>query len=310
MKIFCHVPRESWIVDRMGLEFKEHSSHEISFDKIDNSTDVVWLLAAWCWNQIPVEILKRKKVVCTIHHEVPEKFDEKRKNNFLLRDTIVDYYLTYTEETKELIESLSNKPVAIIPHWINTSLWKNLDKKKTRSDLNLPEDKFIVGSFQRDTEGHDLMSPKLEKGPDIFVDKILDISKFKDVHVLLGGWRRQYVMKKLSEHRIPMSYIELANEATINKMYNCLDLYIVSSRCEGGPQAIFESAYLRTPIISTKTGQYKFLSNHVIYDFEEKISQIKVNSAISCCDQNYSNIKSLLDYQHIKNYDRYFEEIK
>ena len=82
MKIFCHIPRENWIVDRMGIEYKGHSIHDISFDKIENDTDIIWLLASWCWNQIPFEILKRKKVVCTIHHEVPEKFDENRKRNF------------------------------------------------------------------------------------------------------------------------------------------------------------------------------------------------------------------------------------
>ena len=35
---------------------------------------------------------------------------------------------------------------------------------------NLPKNKFFIGSFQRDTEGHDLISPKLSKGPDIFIE--------------------------------------------------------------------------------------------------------------------------------------------
>ena len=37
-------------------------------------------------------------------------------------------------------------------------------------------------------------------------------------------------------------------------MYNCLDLYICSSRYEGGPQAIPECAATKTPIISTDVG--------------------------------------------------------
>ena len=310
MNIFCHIPRESWVVDRMGIEFKNNSLHNVNFDKIENNTNVIWLLASWCWNQIPFNILKSKIVVCTIHHEVKEKFDNKRRNNFLLRDKIVDHYLTYTEETKSLIESLSGKPVTIIPHWVNTKIWQNIDKDYCKNELRLPINKFIVGSFQRDTEGHDLISPKLEKGPDVFVDKVLDICRFKDVHVLLGGWRRQYVIKKLNEYNIPFTYIELANNETINKMYNALDLYLVSSRCEGGPQAIFEASYLKTPILCTKTGQYKILSNKVIYDFNEKISNEKLEMAISSCKENYNKIESFLDYKHIKTYDRYFEEIK
>jgi hypothetical protein len=62
-------------------------------------------------------------------------------------------------------------------------------------------------------------------------------------------------------------------------MYNSLDLYIISSRCEGGPQALFEAAYLKIPILSTKSGQYQLLSKAAIYDFNEKFDNIKIESA-------------------------------
>ena len=41
---------------------------------------------------------------------------------------------------------------------------------------------------------------------------------------------------------------------TLNELYNSLDLYIVTSRIEGGPQAIVECGITRTPIISTDVG--------------------------------------------------------
>ena len=41
---------------------------------------------------------------------------------------------------------------------------------------------------------------------------------------------------------------------SLNELYNCLDLYIVSSRVEGGPQAILECGINKTPIISTDVG--------------------------------------------------------
>ena len=40
----------------------------------------------------------------------------------------------------------------------------------------------------------------------------------------------------------------------LNDLYNILNLYIVSSRVEGGPQAILECALTKTPIISTDVG--------------------------------------------------------
>ena len=44
--------------------------------KVSKLSDIIWLLAGWCWNQIPEKVLQSKKVVCTIHHEVPSKFNE------------------------------------------------------------------------------------------------------------------------------------------------------------------------------------------------------------------------------------------
>ena len=68
MNILCHIPREDWFADRYGLEYSQNSKHNVSF--IDLNCDVVWLLASWCWRQIPTELLSPKKVVCTVHHEL------------------------------------------------------------------------------------------------------------------------------------------------------------------------------------------------------------------------------------------------
>jgi len=311
MKIFCHIPRENWIVDRMGSEFKNVSKHNVSFEKIEGGTDLIWLFGSWCWDQIPISILEMLPVVCTIHHEVPWKFDEKRRQNFLNRDRIVDHYLTYTKETKELIESISDKPVTIIPHWVNTNIWKKETKKDCQKILKLPEDKFIIGSFQRDTEGSDLITPKLEKGPDIFVQKVLDIAKFKNnVHVVLAGWRRQYVISELKKHNIDYTYFELPDIEKLNQLYNALDLYIVSSRCEGGPQAIFECGYLEIPIISTRVGQHYFLSDNCKFKEKETIDVNKIKLAYNSIIENKNNINNLVDTKHIRKYDEFLESIK
>ena len=47
----------------------------------------------------------------------------------------------------------------------------------------------------------------------------------------------------------------------VNELYNILDLYIVSSRCEGGPRSIFECGLTNTSIISTNVGIASELMN-------------------------------------------------
>ena len=70
----------------------------------------------------------------------------------------------------------------------------------------------------------------------------------------MTGTRRQYVINKLNEAKIPFYYVEMADILLVNKLYNILDLYLVTSRIEGGPQAILECALTKTPILSTDVG--------------------------------------------------------
>ena len=69
---------------------------------------------------------------------------------------------------------------------------------------------------------------------------------------MLGGWRREYVAAQLDKAQIPYKRIELAPITLVRTMYNCCDLYVVSSRYEGGPQAIYEASVMKIPIISTR----------------------------------------------------------
>jgi len=148
------------------------------------------------------------------------------------------------EESKQ---EQTEKPITQLCYWINPELWKKTEIVK---DTNT----FVIGSFQRDTEGSDLKTPKLEKGPDNFVRCVENINKTRAVSVLLGGWRRQYVMNELSKREIPFQLHELAPTDILNEMYDKLDLYVCGSRFEGGPQSILECAYKRVPVISTDVG--------------------------------------------------------
>ena len=260
MKIYCHAPNENWICDRIVKEWQAYMPQAVAHSI--HEADIIWLLAGWCWNQIPREILSSKNVIITVHHITLEKFGDKEKYEFKDRDRYVDLYHVPCEKTKEQIENLTTKPIWVQPFWVNSSLWYplvDIEKKNMRTKMKIDDSHFLIGSFQRDTEGYDLISPKLEKGPDLFCDAVERMSdkyavQGREVRVLLAGWRRQYVMKRLSDARIKYCYAELPPFETVNAFYNILDLYIVSARCEGGPQSIVECAASRTPIVSTDVG--------------------------------------------------------
>ena len=257
-KIFVLAPRENWICDRIAAEWYENCK-DISTNNILDS-DIIWLLAGWCWNQVNPSILESKKVVVTIHHIVPEKFKQTKINEFNLRDRFVDMYHVPNIKTFEIVKTLTSKPIRIVGYWFDKSKWYQEEKHLCRQKLGLPSRDFIIGSFQRDTEGGDLVTPKLEKGPDLFCDYAVSLNR-KDLHVLLGGWRRQYIISRLEKEKIKYTYFELANLDMLRSMYNALDLYVISSRYEGGPQSALEAAGMSIPIVSTNVGMVSNILN-------------------------------------------------
>ena len=115
--------------------------------------------------------LKRKKVLCTIHHIDEDKFDEVQKKDFIQRDKYVDVYHVISNSTENQLRKYTKKKIFNQPFWVNQNNWFEIKSKKDlRRELGFSNDEFLIGSFQRDTEGKDLISPKLSKGPDRFIE--------------------------------------------------------------------------------------------------------------------------------------------
>jgi glycosyltransferase involved in cell wall biosynthesis len=77
----------------------------------------------------------------------------------------------------------------------------------------------------------------------------------------------------------------------LNELYNCLDLYVVSSRVEGGPRAIVEAGITKTPIISTDVGiASELMSRESIYDVEFWGSYKNV---LPCVEELYMRVSEL-----------------
>tara|TARA_B100001540_G_scaffold100256_1_gene90181 strand:- start:2142 stop:3065 length:924 start_codon:yes stop_codon:yes gene_type:complete len=282
MQIYLNKIKESWVVDRFKSEWYEFNE-DISTNKI-NKADIVWLITPWLWRNVKKRNLKNKKVVCSIYHIDFEKFASEDKKEFEERDSFVDLYHVISEKTKLQLQKLTNKEIISIPFWVNQNIWFPIeDKESLIKKYNLSSEKYYIGSFQRDTEGVDLKSPKLIKGPDRFIE-ILSSDYFagKNIEVILTGKRRQYIISELEERKIPYKYFEMVDFDEINELYNILNLYIVSSRVEGGPQAILECGITNTPIISTDVGvASEILSPKSIIDME-----------------NYSDAKPDIDYAY------------
>lgn len=227
-------------------------------------------------------IIKFKKLI-----NIKHKFNKIHVSH----DKMMNYFLENGVNNEKLIKI----PICIDQKYLKNNL---NDKLIIREKYNLPKNKFIIGSFQKDGEGWGRGDiPKLEKGPDIFVNTMKILKHYiKDIFILISGPSRGYISNQLKKIDVSFKHINVTNYKDIFELYRSLDLYLVASREEGGPRAILESLSQRIPVISTPVGQAKdilkksfFLSSS--FESEELSEKIKYYYNK---DDNFKN--DLLEY--------------
>lgn len=193
-----------------------------------------------------------------------EEFASLRKNH----NKISKIQVTHSYMKDIILDTgIDSEKVFQIPIGINCDLFRyqSLEsKKKFRSNYDIPRDAVVVGSFQKDGNGWGKgLQPKLIKGPDVFLNAIRIIKEsIPELFVLLSGPARGYVKNGLRELNVPYKHIYLENYLEVWQLYQCLDLYIVSSREEGGPKAVLEAMATGVPLVTTRVGQAMDLVKH------------------------------------------------
>ena len=268
---------EKWICDELKKEFTEYFGNEVVTTD-PKAADIIWYLAPWNYGHIPTGMvqeewlvfLKMKKVVFTMHHIDEEKYARGKldKTFEFMRDYGTKWHGICGKTFDFLKKTSGDIPVIKEYLWVDGEIFFEIeDKTSLREKWGLSG--YVVGSFQKDTEGK-TNEPKMSKGPDIFVNIMEDIQKdHPDLLVVLSGIRRTYIIDELEKRGIQYKYFEMITLHELNELYNCLDLYVVSSRVEGGPRAIVEAGITKTPIISTDVGIVSdLMPRESIYDVE------------------------------------------
>lgn len=129
------------------------------------------------------------------------------------------------------------------------------ERAAARARFGVPEGATVVGSFQKDGDGWaEGEVPKLIKGPDVFIAAVAKLKRSVDVFVLLTGPARGYVKRGLAKVGVPFAHHFAETRDELAKCYHALDLYLVTSREEGGPMALMESMCSHVPVVSTPVG--------------------------------------------------------
>lgn len=224
--------------------------------------------------------LAGKRVLCHVPGQ-PRRYFSVPAHRHLM--DLVGCWITRSHQASREFRA-AGRDTLHIPYAIDTDVFRPLDRRapeivELMRRWAIPGDRYLIGNFHRDSEGADLSRPKLAKGPDLFVEIVAAVRRAPaQVHVLLAGPRRHWIRQQLDLASIPYTFVGAAisgddlstnilDRATLNRLYNILDLYVVSSRSEGGPQSVMEAAAARCPIISSRVGLAEdILDGTSVYD--------------------------------------------
>ena len=268
-KIIYMVENANWSIKWDGKYIsneinKRFDSKIISTSEVPNlnqQNEIIHFGSQYMWIDWYRSLPKNKYYVVSFFHgkksdslEVKKHIEKFIKSQKSIYKVITSSSLVF----ERLLDwGIPKSKLEVIPIGVDTNLFsipKEEKRLKIRRKLGL-KNEIVIGSFQKDGQGwSEGYTPKLIKGPDLFVRSVEIIAKEVPVVVLLTGPARGYVKNELSKRRIKFVHIFAKTYNEIADFYNALDLYIVSSREEGGPKAIVESMASGVPIISTNVG--------------------------------------------------------
>jgi len=258
-----------WAIRGDGLNLEKglralgkSNNFELVDSLFESKGSILHFGSQFMWQNLHKSIPKYSKVIVSFFHGKHNDGKEISKNiNFLLKNQKSLHVIhTAASIVEERLLEWGIQPALIkrVPLSIDTEFFqphKNNIKLDIRNQLGFNSSQIVVGSFQKDGVGWgtgDL--PKLIKGPDIFLETLKILSKDFNIAVLLTGPARGYVIQGLEKYNIPFHHMYVNNHYEIPKLYAALDIYLITSREEGGPKGLLEAMATKVPVISTRVG--------------------------------------------------------
>jgi glycosyltransferase involved in cell wall biosynthesis len=180
----------------------------------------------------------------TIHHCLDG--DQHWPANYKL----IDRVLTVSGQSRAALQERGFADVQVVHNGVDPNVFRPLNITECRQRLKLPDAGFpLVGFF-----GKESSNPGDRKGTRCFLQAMGIVAQRKKVGVLLSGEGWDSLSRALTELSIPVFKRRVAHLSDMPPLYGAIDVYLCSSRIEGGPVTVIEAMSCARSVVATEVG--------------------------------------------------------
>jgi glycosyltransferase involved in cell wall biosynthesis len=250
-----------WIIGEMGKQIIARFSDKYDFYFVPEGiferrselleAFIPGVDAIHCLNESSIELFRRfdpanlPPIVAWIHHVTEWSAQHQLSAERSAAITVC------TEEWKRDISGRLSRevPVVVVPHGVDLQFFS--PRQVPAGSFGIPANKFVVGFLG--TKGSD--SDRGRKGTDTLLQVIRSAAEqLPDLHVVLCGPGWESELQNLHELGVSASATGYIPKSDLPLLYSALDVYLMTSRVEGGPCTVFEAMSCGTPVVATRVG--------------------------------------------------------
>lgn len=240
-------------------EVKKELSHNNIIVHLNGGFDIM--------NKVIIEEIKAYPSVFSFHGEISPPLTRiscKKKNFASIINLLIDHMwlvkninnidcVTYyhNDACLDSFKKIYKGKLEKITMGCDFSFFRKLDKYICRQRLGLPKDKFIML-----TDANFIERKQIDK----FIQVLLVLMRqFDFIYILIGHGTEEYekYLRKIALPLLQEEKIKFCSYVRGEKLVeylNSADLFISTSRSEGGPVAVMEAFACELPVFSTKIG--------------------------------------------------------
>lgn len=223
--------------------------NERLFLSVLQEVEVAHCLSQWDFGQIQPLIDRGRPpdtiLISTIHHIV--KFSQ--VEDCLHADKIMVVCQKYLDELVQ--KGVPREKIVLIYNGVDTEFFSPKDQLQSKKKFGIPPQAFTIGFSAKVSSDHDG-----RKGIDTFLKVLskLSLSLKSNIHVILTGPGWDERIKNYPLDGLHMHYFSFLPTTQMPDFYSALDVYLVTSRVEGGPVPLLEAMSCGTAVVTTPVG--------------------------------------------------------